>query len=556
MCFFYKYFCDQQTYTSMSKKIFENRTPSDIDKYIKLSQDKSDYKNRLIAIDFLSKFKCYESKKELYRLMKTDKIFDIKEQAFRALQNFGEQVKLTKKKKGKTVKAINDKLLILHNSFNGDPYTLTEFKIKFKHKYPDIYDIYSYEKKSKFDDFVQNSIKTFPQKKINHNYSVKVLFKDSINKISKETIEIEHKKSDKKDELIVEKNQITINCNRTAKINLINIVFSDNNTIHNQIIKSLIYYYIKADNFNEIQKISIHRIKKTGEEEVILSLPSSKILIEQILSDKFQGIDILPNDILVIFKKEDKAESLQYALTYLLKSKITSEPSERFEKLWKSFNSIYYYIGNGANENECHRLMRKFIIDNKSKFSKSVDKVKIITYDDLNEKVRFADLLQNDYDSKEKIVSFIAFIYRYENELILKSVLENLEHFNSYLKTVFTVDKVENKFNKFSSIKHIYQTHKSSSDPEIIFKIVKRYLEDNIKNPKINTEIELVVFLCIKYSYYLRNKIFHAEKEDLTFRFAKNNLILEIDWINDILETIITELIVINSLWIKHIQVP
>ena len=120
----------------MANKDFENKKPSNIEEYINLANDISDYRNRLKAIDLLSKYKCFESKMELYRLMKTDRIFEVKEQAFRVLQNFGEDVRLTKKKKGKPVKTINDKLLILHNSFNGDPYTLTDLKIKFKDLYP------------------------------------------------------------------------------------------------------------------------------------------------------------------------------------------------------------------------------------------------------------------------------------------------------------------------------------------------------------------------------------------------------------------------------------
>ena len=78
--------------------------------------------------------------------MKTDKIFEVKEAAFRALQNWGEPVKLYKKKKGKTIKSINDKLLVIHNSFNGDSYELTDFKARLKGTYPEVYDVYSYEK--------------------------------------------------------------------------------------------------------------------------------------------------------------------------------------------------------------------------------------------------------------------------------------------------------------------------------------------------------------------------------------------------------------------------
>lgn len=536
----------------MAKNEYHNEKPSNIEEYIALANDISDYRNRLNAIDFLSKYKCYESKKELFRLMKTDKIFNVKEQAFRALQNFGEEVKLTRKKKGKPVKTINDKLLILHNSFNGDPYSLTDLKIKFKDLYPYVYDIYNYEKKSKFDGFLTSSIQTFAQKKIKHNYSVNIDFDTSDISIPKEEFEMEYKaSSDTTDSLAVENDRLTIKCSRSAKINLINIVFSESNSIHNQIIKSLIYYYIRVNRFIPIKNITINRIQQTSE-ETIFSLPTTKISIEQILNDKFTGIDISTASIINIFSVNDKSRAIQYALTYLLKSKITNEESERFEKLWKAFNSIYYYFGNGANENECHRLMRSFILTNPTLFSKSLHKAKSITAKELQEKVRFYELLSNDYHTKEKIVSFIGFVFRYQDKFICKNLLDNISYFEADLKDIFNVDKVESKFNKFDYIKDIYLNNKSSSDSEIIFKKVKEYLEDKVKKPVTNTELEIIVFICIKYCYYLRNKIFHAEKQDLTFRFAKNNMIFELEWVNDILETLIIELISANSSWTRR----
>lgn len=536
----------------MPKKEFENKQPENLAEYVTLAEDASDYQNRLNAIDLLSKFKCDESKKVLYRLMRSDKIFEVKEQAFRALQNFGEDVKLTRKRKGKTIKAINEKLLIIHNSFNGDPYSLAEYKIKFKNTYSNVYDIYLYEKKKKFDSFLTSSIKTFPKKKIKHNYSIKVYFEAYDITIAKEIFDLEFRGSSAaNDELIIEGNTLTINCNRTAKINLINIVFSESNTIHDQIIKSLIFYYIKVNQFVPIVSITINRIKQTGE-ETIFSLPTTKIEIEQILSNKFSGVDILSDNILDIFKIDDKSKAIQYALTYLLKSKITSEESERFEKLWKSFNAIYYYFGNGSNENECHRIMREFILNNQTLFTNSLSIATNVIAQELGEKVRFYEMLSNDYDTREKTVSFIAFIFRYQNGAVCKNILENLNHFEDNLKEIFSIDKVENKFNKFDSIKDLYQDNKSSDDRDIIFKKVRNYLKDRVKNPIVNTELEITVFICIKYCYYLRNKIFHAEKQDLTFRFAKNNLIFELSWINKILETLIIELISANSCWIRR----
>ena len=51
----------------------------------------------------------------------------------------------------------------------------------------------------------------------------------------------------------------------------------------------------------------------------------------------------------------------------------------------------------------------------------------------------------------------------------------------------------------------------------------------------------------------LKKQNISCRKNDLTFRFAKNNLIFEIDWINNLMETLIVELISINKQWIRFI---
>lgn len=534
----------------MPKYPFEERTPEEIDKYISLANDVSDYNERLEAIKFLSKFKCEKSVMKLYKLMIHDKIFPVKEEAFRALQNFGENVKLPRKKKGKIVKSINDKLLILHNSFSGDLYSIKDFKVRFKEKYPEIFDIYSFEKKNKFDEYILGVIKCFPKKKVKHSYSITVLFENKIESIS-ESIEILYKNSSNScDSLTIEENKIIISCERSSKIDLRNIIINEQNSINNQLTKSLIYYYIKIGKYNQIQQIEISRDKSS--ETIKLKIPNKEFDLEQILNSNFNIENrITSSDIHAIFDINQKSNSLLNALTYLLKSHTSDEPSKRFEKLWQSFNSIYYYFGNGANENECHRLIRKFIIDNKDKFTETIKLVKDLSIDELKNKIRFKDLIINDYENKEHIVSLIAFIYRYHNYKICSIIKDNLIYREEFIKDIFTLNKVESKFNQFDDIKHIYQTNKTNPDTEIIYKIIVSYLENNIKNKTNEYDIELVVLICIKYAYYLRNKIFHAEKYDLTFRVAKLKFVEDLDLINKILENLIIELININAIWIQ-----
>ena len=152
--------------------------------------------------------------------MRNDKIFIVREESFRALQNFGENVKLKKKKKGKPIKSINKKLLTIHNSFNGDIYSLIDFKIKFKNLYPSIYDLYQYEKKGKFDNFIENSIKTFPKSKTSHEYTVIIDFEQTDFTIDKK-ISLEQPISESnnaKDSLEIKKEKIKITCLRNSKI--------------------------------------------------------------------------------------------------------------------------------------------------------------------------------------------------------------------------------------------------------------------------------------------------------------------------------------------------
>ncbi|WP_320053216.1 HEAT repeat domain-containing protein [uncultured Acetobacteroides sp.] len=535
----------------MSKYPFQNIEPENIDELLKLSQDLSDYKCRLEAIKQLSKFRCKKSLRILYGLMKNDRIFPCKEEAFRALQNFGEDVKLPKKRrrKGKPIKTINEKLLVLHNSFDGDSYSLIDFKVKFKQTYPEVYDVYQFEKKTSFDSFIENSLKTIAKRKINHNYSVQILFQKTNESITQERIDLEYvNKQGGSDELIITKDKLIINCFRQSKINLNNIVFEESNSIHSQIIKSLIYYYAQSVYFVEIKTLEIIRLNSTNK-EVVLKLPSKNLRLDQILNNSFQGVQLNISQIKNIFKKDDKSETLKYGLTFLLKALVETEPSTKFERLWKSFNSIYRYIGNGENENECHRVLRNYILNNRESFENTVDLVKDLSIEQLRKHLRVSELIQNDYDSPSKVVAFLALIYRYSDSFISQLLLENIDYQKDFLCSILAMDRIESKINKFDSLRNIFSENKNSTDSCVFYKIAKKHLEQNVKTPRRETKIEIIIFACIKYGYFVRNKMFHAEKHDLTFRFASNSIITELKWINEILQSLLIELINNNDNW-------
>ena len=124
----------------------ENDTPENIDALKKQASDKTNYKNRLEAVEKLGNFKCQQSKDILWRLMINDKVYAVQELAFRKLQALGENVRLPKKKKGHLVKDINKKLEIILRAIGGQ-YSENEFNQKFKELYPEYFDIYTFEKR-------------------------------------------------------------------------------------------------------------------------------------------------------------------------------------------------------------------------------------------------------------------------------------------------------------------------------------------------------------------------------------------------------------------------
>lgn len=138
------------------------QTPENIEDIKTLAATKASYNTRLTAIHELSKYKCSQSIDILRRLMTQDKVYAVQEEAFRALQRFGEDVKLPRKKKGHLVKDINKHLERVKNSFKGESFTIEQFTERFKQLYPTEYDIYTFEKKGKMETWINNILANFP----------------------------------------------------------------------------------------------------------------------------------------------------------------------------------------------------------------------------------------------------------------------------------------------------------------------------------------------------------------------------------------------------------
>ena len=143
--------------------------PQNIEELKKMANNKSSWRDRLSAVQQLKDYDCQQSKDILTRLAIHDKVFTVKEAAFRAVQSMGvtkngKPIYLGKKPQGKLVKDIDKKLVHVRDSL-PEEYTLDEFKGAFKKLYPVDYDVYEGDKENQFDKWLINVTKSLPKKK-------------------------------------------------------------------------------------------------------------------------------------------------------------------------------------------------------------------------------------------------------------------------------------------------------------------------------------------------------------------------------------------------------
>ena len=148
---------------------FINETPKNIEELRKKANNKSDWRERLEAVNELKKYDCQQSKDIITRLALHDKVFKVKEEAFRAAQAFGvkkngKPIYLGKKDIGYKNKDFAKTFLRVKRESKMEEIDLEVFKEKFIEVNPEMYDVMKYDKSNKFDKWIENIYKGLPKK--------------------------------------------------------------------------------------------------------------------------------------------------------------------------------------------------------------------------------------------------------------------------------------------------------------------------------------------------------------------------------------------------------
>lgn len=284
------------------------------------------------------------------------------------------------------------------------------------------------------------------------------------------------------------------------------ILPNNTNSINSQLLKGLLYYYSLAKDFPCIKKVSI--IRKRAKSSDFDYTECKTNIIQPITGTGIKHFSLQKDKLEIIFKESEKGNAIRIALSYWLKGIAATERYYKFDHLWRAYNRLFMYQGNANKEVDCMASMRSLIINNERLFTKTLTITNTYTHDELRS-FRWRSLILNDYATLAKTTAFHDFILRYHDTRIMDLFKEMLPYRKDFLSQKGLLGNV--------------QSHILSNTTQ--------------------REIELIPLFTLKYAYFVRNKMFHGEMPDNTFKIHDNNVDIEIDRLNNILSSLIFELI-------------
>jgi len=142
-------------------------TPDNIDQLLKQAGLTYDWKARLSALNELKKYDCRQSRDLILKLALHDKVYKVKEEAFKAakalgIEKNGKPLKLGKKNIGYKLKDFIEVFLKIKKDKQMGNLNLTVFKETLKTVNPEMYNVMEFEKSKKFDSWIRTSYNCLP----------------------------------------------------------------------------------------------------------------------------------------------------------------------------------------------------------------------------------------------------------------------------------------------------------------------------------------------------------------------------------------------------------
>ena len=153
------------------------------------------------------------------------------------------------------------------------------------------------------------------------------------------------------DDFKIFNDKIIIEANRSAIIQLDNIFYNHFSSLYNQILKALLFYYASTRKFAKITSIKISRKRS---QKILEEKEFKDNQFNQVLNDSFKlNYKIDKIRLQELFNETPKGQTTLIAVSYLLISNTVLSESDKFEKLWKSFNKLFTQIAGDKQDFKC-----------------------------------------------------------------------------------------------------------------------------------------------------------------------------------------------------------
>lgn len=314
---------------------------------------------------------------------------------------------------------------------------------------------------------------------------------------------------------------IRIIANRTKKFEQEDILSNSSNSIYIQILKALLCYNSITKSPQKLLTLQIKRIsyfsRKNSKVETIANIT---------YSDKNQPIKILSltapikkNVLNLLWSRTNEPEYLVPALSHWLSAMSSEDRYFTFERLWRSFERIVFYIGSKQGkitEKDCLCATRNFLVSNSSIFPKTMALASKITYNDFRA-LSWRKLILNNYGkpgTNNLYKGYRDYFVKLNSDTRILQMIEDTLTFR------------EERLNNFG-----------------YYVDIQNYLARKNRSPQTKDE-EIVAIICCKYAYFVRNKMFHGENRDVYFSLStETSDDKSLDLVNDILRELVSEFI-------------
>lgn len=316
------------------------------------------------------------------------------------------------------------------------------------------------------------------------------------------------------DTISISNKKILIQTKRSDDVT--NVLSTHNGIMYKQIIKAICLYYVIEGKPNRIKEIRVERSRDGS----LVKTIDAKGGVKQVVS---KGTNLSPllsvdkSKASILLTETKAGRAVLHASTHLIKSLDSTSQFDRFERLWRAFNALYKEYANKNTDHECHVFLRGDIENNPNKYPLSIAKASSLTAPEIRANVRWNQMILNNHSTQAK------------TKALHDSLLRNVD----------------------SRILGIYQTtlpvRQKYLAAEGLLLAVNSHIQSNIQAGSCRHS-DVLSTLCLKYMYFVRNKIAHAEKSDHGFTILPGGPEeAEIRWLSPILEALVIDLINISD---------